>query len=171
MSNTTQIHDRQIQAITEIEKIYVSLEDVYEHARKNVANEHTFYTPRSFKLCGHGDTRTAKLQVDPRTDGGYYPNSTHPIWISPSEFLTDDSPQPPTRQQTRSHVRNEGEVDRGSDKEVEMVETFHQEAIDVWKADSTLKDEITWTLRDVWWTDDGEQQTKTVEHAATVIYE
>lgn len=171
----------QIEHAKQIDTIVVDPDAVVEHTFKNINNKQTLYDARKFEVKGVGRDGPCKLSagVDPRDDGGYYPDSPHPVWISPGSLiqgLAHDETDGlqisfPSRGTCRSLVRDDHpELGEDTDEFEALVDEYYEESCDVWRASARghLKDELTFQMRAA---NAKTGETKVHTHTVDVKYE
>lgn len=170
--------NEQAEYVQRVQKIVVDPEDVIRHLQKNAKLDGTLYDQRKFKLTGFKNDGVASVSigVDPRDDGGYYPDKPHPIWVRPSRFVHgwsrgEDSSESldigvPDEAENRRQVRETVDVEEGT----EEFEAECEDGMEVWEemfesaVRRDLKDEIEFVF--------GERipEMETVRHTAEVEY-
>lgn len=173
--------NEQAEYVQRIDTIVVDPDDVIEHFEKNVRNSGTLYDPRKFKVSGvrSGGECGVSVGVDPRDEGGYYPDTPHPVWIPPSKFVEGATPtepdtgatKMPTRAESKQVARDEFEGDEDSDEFEEFVDEVHEMGLEEWRSAvrHNLKDQLTFEFRAVEHVP--EFQEETITHTVEVRYE
>jgi len=184
--NTTTITDeeptnKQAEYVRQIDTIVADPDEILKHLEKNIRNENTTYTSRTFKVVGIRSDGPCTLSagVDPRDEGAYYDGTPHAVWISPRAFIMGfdhdsdkDAPRFPPRHETRGVVRDEyPEMDEDSEEFVETVDEWHEEALTFWhnEARHQLKDELEFEFRAV--SPHPEYEERTMTPTVTIEYE
>lgn len=155
--------DKQIQEVQKVDKIVVDPDDVIKHFTKNRRLRQTLYDSRKFRLTGFRKDGVAevKIGVDPRDDGGYYPENPHPIWLSPSTFIQGEGPGEekghhndiglPDEAENKRELRDDSTIE--AEEGTKEFEKLHEEAMETWEEiweqelRNDLKDEIELEMR------------------------
>ena len=169
----------QAELVAKIDEIRVDPDTVVKHFTKNLRNKDTLYDPRSFEVVGirSDDPCTIKVGVDPRDDGAYYPDSPHPVWLSPSTFVrgwshdehdvqSDSKDIGLPREAENKRILREDGYDEGTEAFEEAHETGMKEWRELWDHEvrKDLKDEIRFRF--------GHRvpEMETFEHTVSVRY-
>jgi len=119
-------------------EIEAGIGEIIRHFMKNErARAVGEYSSRSFRIEGIPSRKaTLKAGVDPRTEGGWYPDAPHPVWLPPAAFIKDG------RQNQR--LRDIGFPDESENKRLmreagyepgtEEFEEAHRESYEEWKS-------------------------------------
>lgn len=171
--------NKQAAYVQQIDEIVVDPEDIIKHYTKNLQNKNTLYDSRSFKLSGFKNDGVAEVSigVDPRDDGGYYPDQPHPIWLSPGRFVQGGAFNEsegyhqdigvPNQSENRRLVRESVDVEEGTEEFEEQLEAAINTWEELWVHElrKDLKDEIEFVFgRDV-------PEMETIRHTVSVRYE
>jgi len=134
--------------IDEEKTVTASADDIIKNYRQNPERKDTLYTPRSMKLVGD----KLKPKVDPRDDGAYFPDTPHPVFRSPAGFIKgagheEDHPSFMNlhgRHVDKQVVRDEYDVEEGTEEFDERVDEVRAESVGVWESQmhQLLKDEV-----------------------------
>jgi len=165
--------------VAKITEIRVDPDTVVKYFSKNLRNEGSLYTQRSFQVLQIRleDPCTIAVGVDPRTDGARYSDEPHPVWVEPSQFVQGWSHD---EQQTNSEAAGIGLPREAENKRVlrrggleegtKAFEEAHRTAMQDWKVlwdkavRNDLKDEITFYFGD------RNPYVATFEHTVPVTY-
>jgi len=151
--------------VKRIDAVCVDPDKIVKHFSKNMRMRDSLYDARSFKLSGfkHDGIATVGVGVDPRSGGAYYPDTPHPVWVSPQMFVRNDEHPAvgvPDEAENKRILRDTVDAAEGSDTFQSHHETSMEEWRDMWKTavENDLKDEITFEFR----RRDGAVETHTV---------
>jgi hypothetical protein len=148
--------------VAKISEIRVDPDTVVEHFSKNLRNKDAFYAQKSFQIRGvlSEGPSTIDVGVDPRTEGAWYPDSPHPVYVTPSTFVHGWSHDERRVESEAADVGlpNESENKRilrqdGFEEGTRAFEEAHRTGMQDWKVmwdkavRSDLKDEITFRFR------------------------
>lgn len=131
--------------------IEVDENESVEQYVKNIRNGNNLRTPRSFKLknVGSEGNTTTKVTVNPIDENqtAWWDSTPHPIFLSPSAFIDERNeyfPDFPERYTSKEVVRNDYELEEGTEGFKEKLDEIHEEAIEVYKEElkTMLKEEV-----------------------------
>lgn len=175
--------NEQIQYVKQIDEIVVGPDVVVKHFSRNKRRPRT-YDQRSFKLCGmRSGAPEAKPKRDPRDDGGWYPDSPHPVWIKPKGFIQGASrgedaelPRMPDHSELVREFKSQydGKIadHRGdwTDEQQAEFDEFKSAAFETWRGlvSHNLKQEYTFEMRAA---NPRTGEEKTHDHTVTIQYD
>ncbi len=172
--------NEQAEYVKQINAIAVDRETVIKHFERNQRRPKT-YDERSLKVSGirtDGPAQTAP-KVDPRDNGAYFPDSPHPVFISPKSLIAGashddgrDLPRMPTLAESRREFRRQfdGKLPEDhtdwTDEQRAALDEFHEVALDHWRDLLQVKDELTFKFRTV---AHNPERERVIEHTVEIV--
>lgn len=172
----------QAEYVAQIDSIAVDRGTVIKHFSRNQRRPRT-YDERSLKVSGirsDGPAQTS-AKVDPRDNGGYFPDTPHPVFIRPKSLVKGgshdderDLPGLPTASEIRREFRHQSDDELPedytdwTDEQCAALDEFHEAALDYWHDQLQIKDELTFKFRAV---AHNPMRERTIEHTVEIVKE
>lgn len=170
----------QAEYVAQIDSIAVNRETVIKHFSRNQRRPKS-YDERSLKVSGirtNGPAQTS-AKVDPRDNGAYFPDTPHPVFISPKSLIEGashdderDLPRRPTLAESRREFRHQSDDELPedhtdwTDDQRAAFDEFHEVALDQWRSLLQIKDELTFEFRAV---AHNPERERTIEHSVEIV--
>jgi len=170
----------QAEYVAQIDSIVVKRERVIKHFEHNQRRPKA-YDQRSLKVSGirsDGPAQTTP-KVDPRDDGAYFPDGPHPVFIRPKSLIEGashdderDLPRRPTLSESCQEFRHQSDDDLPedhtdwTDEKRAALDEFHETALDWWRDQLQIKEELTFEFRAV---AHNPERERTIEHTVEIV--